>query len=237
MSLHLSGFASVLAFLFLSADGLSATVVLPASRDNTLYESATGALSNGRGEYLFAGRTNQASDSLRRALVLFDLSSIPPGSTVTSASLLLTMSKTISGAHVFELHPITADWGEGISDASGDEGAGAPSQSGDATWIHRFYNTNTWSSPGGDPAATVSASQSVSGTGSYAFGPSAQMTTDVQGWVSGPSTNFGWLVLGGESTAGSAKRFNSRENAAVSTRPVLAVDYVPASSVGTWELY
>ena len=64
------------------AGGLRAdTATLVASRDNTLYESSTGSLSNGSGTYLFAGRTDVSSE-LRRGLLYFDLSSIPAGSNV-----------------------------------------------------------------------------------------------------------------------------------------------------------
>ena len=53
---------------------------LIASRDNTLYENGGGALSNGSGNYLFAGNTN--GQGLRRALVHFDVAGgIPAGST------------------------------------------------------------------------------------------------------------------------------------------------------------
>ena len=52
------------------------SVTLPASRDNTLYEDASGALSNGAGEWLFVGRT--AIDRLQRAVLAFDLAAALP---------------------------------------------------------------------------------------------------------------------------------------------------------------
>jgi hypothetical protein len=39
------------------------------------------------------------------------------------------------------------------------------------------------------------------------------MVADVQSWLNSPGSNFGWLVLGDESVAGSAKRFDTRESA------------------------
>ena len=49
------------------------------------------------------------------------------------------------------------------------------------------------------------------------------LVADVQAWVSNPASNFGWVIRGNEITAGSAQRFNSRENS--SNPPQLTVTY------------
>ena len=60
---------------------------LVADRDNTLYESDDGSVSNALGEAVFAGITGTGA---RRAAVLrFDLDAIPAGARVTSASVRL----------------------------------------------------------------------------------------------------------------------------------------------------
>lgn len=106
-------------------------VTLTPAKDNTLYGGAQ-TFSNGKGSFFFAGRT--ALDSISRAVIQFDVgSAIPAGSTITSASLRLYMSKTISGDQPVSLHKLSRDWGEGNSDAIGEEGQGAPAQPGDAT--------------------------------------------------------------------------------------------------------
>jgi hypothetical protein len=151
------------AFLVLAA-GLSAaaarpqprttitrTVTLEPARDNTLY-SESGNISNGAGEYLFAG-TIQRGDA-RRAVLAFDMSGIPPGATVLTATLTLTMSRSIAGETAVSLHALQRDWGEGASDAVGEEGAGAAAEPGDATWLHTFFDTDLWATPGGDFEAT-----------------------------------------------------------------------------------
>src|SRR5262245_24036435 len=71
------------------------TITVPANLDNTLYEDFEGAYSNGHGSYIFVGTTT--SRAIRRAVISFDLSIIPPTSTVTSATLRLYMSRTRSG--------------------------------------------------------------------------------------------------------------------------------------------
>ena len=110
------------------------SVTLSPSKDNTLYEDPGGALSNGAGEYFFAGRTAQATNSIRRGLIEFDIAgSIPAGSLIVSATLQLTMSKTIAGLQPVALHRLTADWGEGTSNATFEEGGGAAATSGDAS--------------------------------------------------------------------------------------------------------
>ena len=115
-------------------------------KDNTLYEyvPADGDRSNGIGDHFFAGKT--AMGYIRRGVLAFDIAgSVPPGSTITSVSLTMHMSRTaLSNARTVELHRLLADWGEGTSDATANEGQGAPATANDATWRHRFYNTIFW---------------------------------------------------------------------------------------------
>lgn len=206
-------------------------VTLRAIKDNTLVENTAGSLSNGSGQYLFAGRTNQASGSLRRTLLAFDLSAIPAGSLVTSATLTMNLNKAAAGGPVtLDLHRVSSSWGEGGSNANAQEGGGAAAASGDATWLHRFYNTTTWQTPGGDFSATSSSSSSVGGPGKYTWPSTSRLVSDVQGWIDGPSTNFGWVLMGAEAQPGTARRFDSREATDDSKRPTLTVVYSPAVS-------
>ena len=195
-------------------------------KDNTLYQyvPVDGDRSNALGNHFFAGKTGMGE--LRRGVLAFDIAgTIPPGSTILGVTLSMNMSRTpVSTAYPIELHKLLADWGEGTSQASGEEGDGAPATPNDATWRHRFYDTIFWSAQGGDFSATVSASQSVSVVGPYTWS-SAQMVTDVQGWLDNSVSNFGWLVLGDEKPILTAKRFDTRESA---SPPVLTILYRPA---------
>ena len=65
-----------------------------------------------------------ASDT-RRALIEFDLGSLPPGSTVHTVTLTLYMSRTKAGSTPVTLHRIVSDWTEGSSDPGGQEGPGS----------------------------------------------------------------------------------------------------------------
>ncbi len=147
------------------------------------------------------------------------------------------LSLTFSGPQgdapeTFWLHRLTSDWGEGDSDAPGGEGVGADAAAGDATWIHTFYDSETWDEPGGDFVADSSADAVVEATGTYSWGSTAAMVADVQQWVDDPESNFGWIVLGDETApAPTDKRFVSRNNPDEATRPVLTVYYSVATSV------
>jgi hypothetical protein len=220
-------------------------VSLAPAKDNTLYESAEDSpLSNGQGPFLFAGRTLQGSDALRRGLIAFDIAGqLPAGATIGTVTLTLRMSRAPSPTpYAIHLHRLTADWGEGGSDTgAGGGGTGQPAEPGDATWHHRFYTPTPqsipWAAPGGDFEPTSSASQSVSGEGLYVWGSTAQMVADVQLWLDQPATDFGWILIGEESTAQSAKRFDSREYPeAASTpgaTPMLLVVFTPPSATPT----
>jgi len=208
------------------------SVTLSPAKDNTLYESATGALSNGAGSHFFAGKT--AGGSIRRGLLSFDLAGqIPAGSTVASVTLTLFMSKTSAGAKAATLHRLQADWGEGSSDAPSNEGGGTSASVGDATWLHSFFSTGLWDNAGGDFLLAPSASVSVDGLGSYTWGSTAQMVDDIQCWLDDPSTNFGWLLVGDEASNSTAKRFDFRENSTVANRPELMVEFTPSVQPGS----
>lgn len=201
-------------------------VSIGSSKDNTLYEDPAGSLSNSAGQYFFVGRTSTIVDRIRRGVLAFDIAgNVPAGSTVTSVSLTLHMSRSISGPQSIELHKILADWGEGSSVGPGEEGMGAGATTGDATWIHRFFDTATWASPGGDFSATVSASTIVGLTVDDYTWTSAQMVANVQSWLDSPSTNFGWSLTGNEATDTTAKRFDTKENLIPEVRPLLTVNF------------
>ena len=93
---------------------LLTTVELPSVADNTLYEDDNGLLSNGAGEYFFAGRVgNSGGDKFRRGLIRFGLSTIPSTATINSVTLDLNMSRTrFTSNQAVSLHTVLADWGE-----------------------------------------------------------------------------------------------------------------------------
>ncbi|HWB19783.1 MAG TPA: DNRLRE domain-containing protein [Phycisphaerales bacterium] len=202
------------------------TITLQCDKDATLYETATGNLANGSGEYLFAGKTNTAG--LRRALLHFNLgTSIPAGATINSATLTLHLSKTASDFQPAPLHRMLNQWSEGPSNPNGNEGQGTVSLTGDVTWIHRTYSSVLWATPGGEFVSNPSAIGSV-GFENIAYSWSSPgMAADVAAWLANPSTNFGWVLMGNETFDGGAKRFDSRSGPSAN-RPTLTIVYTPA---------
>ncbi len=200
-------------------------VVLVPVKDNVLFFSETGALSSGVGSSLYIGRTNTAG--VRRSLMAFDVSSeIPVGATIESAALTLELAQTNTGAQSATLHRVLADWGEGTSNSSG--GRGADATAGDATWLHTFFDTETWTAPGGDFDTTASAILDISDLGTYTFESTPELVADVQSWIDDAKSNFGLIMIGNEITPQSALRFDSREGV---NPPMLTVTFSVATAL------
>jgi glucose/arabinose dehydrogenase len=224
---------SIFTCLFLlAAQPLCAEVMqFGASRDNTLFERVAGDKSNGAGTGIFIGKVGAAGDfALRRAVVAFDLSELPPGAAVNSVSVTFTVNQVPqqgASPDTAALHLLQSDWGEGASAPPfGLGGAGAQSQPGDATWIHRFYDTDFWLAPGGDFEDVASATTpfGTSNPETMTFESTAQLVADVQSWLDNPASNFGWMVRGNELAVKNARRIASRESD-TDPGPVLTVDY------------
>jgi hypothetical protein len=224
-----------LLFVFLPLIPMLSTadeVLIVAGADNTLYEDSLGSVSNGSGAIMVAGRTNGEVDSIRRAMLFFDVAgNIPHGAVVESVALSLYLNKGNGGAREMRLHRLLTDWGEGASVKDGG-GLGATAEPGDATWLHTFYPDAFWGSDGGRYVGRVSASQLV-GTaggnndlaGSYTWPSTDRLVDDVRRWVKKPSMNHGWVLVGDESVKQTAKQFASRESVSPELRPMLEVTY------------
>jgi hypothetical protein len=179
-------------------------------------------------------------------LLRFDLSTIPVGVTLQSASVSLTTTKQVSQDFPFTLHRVTADWGEGVSNAGEPGGKGIAARVNDATWTYRQVTTFTptytgvnWTSPGGDFIATPSA---ISPVGNMFNNPetiwtSATLLADVNDWRTTPASNFGWILRGTEINPSEAQRFASRENSTASERPKLTVTYASAPALSFFETW
>jgi len=209
-----------------AADAFAEFALLRPAKDSTLVEDSAGALANGSGDAVFAGRINASSRSIRRALLAFDVAAVvPAGSTVTGATLQVTLSSTSAGPVTVRLQRVLADWGEGASASGG--GGGSPATPGDSTWLHRFYNDLFWTLPGGDFEPTPRGGAIVDQPGPYTWVSTPEMVADVQAWLDQPASAFGWALRGDETRPQTVKRFDSREAADEASRPLLEVDFVP----------
>lgn len=134
-----------------------------------------------------------------RALVHFDLStcSIPSGATVLGAELKLYLSSAPALDRSHAAHRVTAAWAE---------------------------TSVTWDDQPSF-AATATAS-TLTGLGDGVT-LSWDVTTDVDAFVAGTSTNHGWLVKDTleDDAVGMTGTYSSREHTTAGERPVLAVTY------------
>lgn len=223
---------TILGFLLLTViQGQTQEIQLSPTKDNTIYNE--GSLSNGAGERIFAGVTKNGDK--RRALIKFDLAdAVPEGVEVDRAQLILYPSQVKTNGTIATLHMLTADWGEGSSNAEGEEGKGAQADDGDATWIMTFLGGKPWGRPGGDFDTEILASSAVFIEEDATF-ESADLTALVNTWILDPGSNHGVIVLGEEPKISTALRFNSREHADSETRPRLKLFYEGATSINNKE--
>lgn len=201
------------------------TVTVQCAADNTLYQTLTGDASNGAGASIFVGQN--AFGSIRRAVLRFDVAAaLPAGARVLTAQLNLnSVQTTVALPHPMTGHRLLQSWGEGTSVATGGGGGGGVATTNDATWLHRFWNTTLWTTPGGDFVATPSFTASMPPFGPFSSNLSRTAAEDVQGWLNAPATNFGWLLKTvNETLSSTAHRIDSRES--LGLKPTLTVTYL-----------
>ena len=222
---------ALLLFALMRSTAFAITVLVSPQKDNTLYEDPVGQLSNGAGIYLFTGLTGV--NGLRRGLIAFDLTAIPTNATVMDATLSMFLSTPHSQTVTINisLNKALHAWGEGASDAGDPGGMGAQAEVNDATWLHSFFDTVFWTTPGGDFSPTISATTPVSTVNMTYIWSGSGLIADVQGWVSNPANNFGWVILANEIDMGTAQRLNTRENS--NNPPQLTVTYQVSSATPT----
>ena len=223
-SVHLAGLTLCL-WAGGTAPSRAATLQLEPVKDALIYEDASGITANGAGEFLLAGRTNQASGSRRRSLLQFDFTPLPAGAVITSASLQLHLVTVTTADLAVSLHRLTTPWTAGASNPTGNESSGATALTGDSTWLHASFPGTLWTAPGGDHAATPSASSTVTGAAGFFTWTSPALAADVQQWLELPSTNAGWMLRGDEISPQTAKRFDSADSATPDWRPRLTLTY------------
>ncbi|MDD3080398.1 MAG: DNRLRE domain-containing protein [Paludibacter sp.] len=214
-----------LALLFsVAALSVSATesYTLTSSKDNTIIESADGSMANSTG-LVYIGNIAKGL-SIRRGLFAFDLSEIPAETVIDSVKFILTFNS--ASDNTIEVHKVTSDWGEGTSYSGG--GAGVAATTNDVTWLHSVYNTVSWTTAGGDFESTISATATIASTDASVTFKGTQLTADVQAWIAGTSSNYGWLLKSNdESTAsGMIEKTYSKETATTDAqKPTLYVYY------------
>jgi hypothetical protein len=188
-----------------------ATMQIAASQDTYIRSAAT-TFNYGAATRLVVDRSGGGIGD-QRALVRFDLSSIPAGATITSATLQMQATAN-GGAFNINIYRVTQSWVEGSGNAT----------AGVANWSQRAPGTN-WSSSGGDYNTTVVATLNTGSIGQHSW----DLTTLVQGWQSGSIVNNG-IIIGSPDTGTTTITYDSREGA---TPPRLLISYGAPPTITT----
>lgn len=204
----------------LAGAALGDTVTLGAIADATIFDNPL--LAMGDAPDLFVGTAGDSS--IRRALVRFDLSSIPLGAVVQSASLTLNVEDS-RGDVTADLHRIISDWNEGPAGATGPGGGqGTPAGPTDVTFIQTGLGTN-WAHAGGDFDPIPSDTQVLPTSGLVSF----DVTSDVVLLTSGHALDFGWMLI--SQSEGSNRNARGLTARGPADGPMLTVTFIPTPGV------
>jgi len=153
------------------------------------------------------------SGDLKRALLFFDISSIPANAIVDSAMFSLYCNNNNSTVDLLGVYRLTRAW----------------TNTG-ATW-NRYDGTNNWTTAGGDFNATARATAYPAFSSAFT---NWNIKSLVQEWVGGTYVNHGVLVRRTVENVSSSKdvQFRSIEQSGTSQDPKLFIRYrIPASCV------
>jgi len=138
------------------------------------------------------------ADTTKYAFLRFVLTGAPAGARVDSAELVLYVDDPLEDGDAI-IKPVTSSWNE------------------DAMNYALRDSTDPWLAPGGDVGAIVQSwdPRTIDQTYTIVLPPNL-----VQGWLDNPSSNFG-VRFESSSTTGRGAQWNTRENDAKDTRPLL----------------
>lgn len=223
---------SLLALAFAVQHGQAETVTLNPVADTSLFQAK--ATANLGKAWLAAGTINQ-SPGKSRALVRFDVSSIPAGAVINTVDVAFKVVQAPIGpaASTFNLHRMLVSWAEGVKGSPALRNFGGTASTGETSWDARVAPSTKWGASGGaagtdyQTVASGSAPLSASAT-TLSFASSAGLVDDVQSWVRDAASNQGWMLMTqSENLARSARRFGSRET--TGRAPSLVVTYTVAT--------
>ncbi|MEK7529277.1 MAG: DNRLRE domain-containing protein [Patescibacteria group bacterium] len=186
------------------------TMTFTATGDSWIYE-ATSSADHGTDSYLDIRAWQHYS---RRSFVKFDISQIPVGASIRSASLQMKEHGTFGLPRIIAAHRVTKNWQEG----DGRKNSGV-------TW-ERYNGVNEWDTEGGDFVTIPTDQELISYNPSlYPRTDEWNVTADVVNFANGTYPNYGWLIKdASEDSSQHYWRFYSREG---DVPPQLVVTYGP----------
>ena len=133
--------------------------------------------------------------------IRFDLSSIPEGAAIISAKLKIYQYYQSSASGNLAVYRVTGDWSEE-----------------DITWNNKPSNADT-------------ASDTISTPTSSNVWVEFDVTDDVQGFVDGSYSNYGWVIKPEGWSGNGYAAYRSKEYSSSSYHPQLIVEYVEPNTV------
>lgn len=183
------------------------TVSLPATADTYLDGGSKTTNFGSSASLLVDGNPDNG------ALLSWNLSGIPVGSTLQSATLSVNVTGT--SADTYEIYELKRSWSET-----------------QATWNKATTAVN-WQSAGAqgalDRGTTVLGTITATATGTRNVVLNAAGLAVVQGWVNNPATNFGFVIQDYVNTVKDDLVISSKNDAVAANRPKLQLMYNPPS--------
>ncbi|MFC1507347.1 DNRLRE domain-containing protein [Thermoproteota archaeon] len=200
--------ATLILCLVISPQTVNATltIIQPSSADTYLDSILSNTNNNGYAA-ITVGITNF---KILRSLVKFDLSLIPLGSTINTASLMLYnggRSGDDPAGRTFTAYRITNDWVET-----------------QATW-NSYRTGSSWDTAGGDFSTDGASSTTVPSSMGWM---TWDVTAVVKAWIEGGQPNYGFLIRDLNEVLqdpGFGVNFDSKESIFTDWRPILEIDW------------
>ena len=147
-----------------------------------------------------------------RLYVKFDLTkcspSIPSSATVRLARLRLYVSTLPASCRTYDVFKVASSWAEGT-----------------ITWNNQPFGTTDNNPPGSQASATATVGPTPCGVTSAGY-MTWTVTSDVQSFASGSSSNFGWMIRDDVELASANQGvFSTKELGTLSQSPQLVVTY------------
>ncbi|MCK5321105.1 DNRLRE domain-containing protein [Candidatus Pacearchaeota archaeon] len=154
---------------------------------------------------LSIGKT--AGDNELRALLQFNISSIPQTDTVLNATIQVYLETATGFSNItVKAYRLTSEWIEA-----------------EASWNNRT-NSFSWSSIGGDYDSTELDSQVfLNSSGNYY---NFTITETARNWVNGSYNNYGIILIASNASAGNFSKISSSDSATLSQRPEIIIEHV-----------
>ena len=197
-------------------DGVSPDSGYLGTHDTVLSQNDPTANDGGNVTLYADGDDPPGSGNDLSTLLYWDISAIPPGSTVKEVSITLNVLNLSNDT--YKLYEIKRDWVESES-----------------TW-NSCSSTQAWEIPGAlgsaDRGNALIGSYSPGKTGSFVINLNAEGVAVVQQWVDNPIGNHGLIVA--NDSAADGFDFDSSEASVAARRPKLTVRYTEENKAMPW---